>query len=170
MDFFAPDMNGVYTASADLLLRHHRLLADGDEASDETAAVDDRMTEAWKLLDASQRESLSGFGSDMNWVRRSALAPCAPRPQDVSQEDLQDLATATEAGQWHKVLHQLRGCAPKVALFQLACLRAAAWKNIGRAVIASVFDDYASRLERSHAGSLPGCRGGFERDDGAYQG
>jgi len=153
MDAFAPNISKEYTDYAALLLRHHRLLVDGRVDADETAAVEERMTQLWEGLDATQRKSLAGLGSDLNWVRRGALAPLAPRPQDVSQADLGELARAKEAGEWHKVLHQLRVCTPKVPPAQSAQCRAEAWKAIGQPLIARVFSEYASKLEPSRAGS-----------------
>ena len=143
MDTFTPTMNEVYLEYADRLLQHHRLLGEGKEAADETLAVEDEMTELWDRLDPIQRKSLSGLGSDLNWVRRGGVsAPRGAKPEDVSSADRQALQEARNASDWHGVLHQLRVCAPLIPLKDLARLRAETWSKLGLPQIACVFDEF----------------------------
>jgi hypothetical protein len=136
-------MNEAYLEYAERLLQHHRLLSDGKEAADETFAVEDELTELWDRLDSIQRKSLSGLGSDLNWVRRGgAFAPSGPRIDDVSPADRQALHEARNASDWHGVLHQLRICAPSIPLMDLARLRAETWSKLGLPQVAGVFEEF----------------------------
>jgi hypothetical protein len=148
MDTFTPTMNETYLEYAKRLLQHHRLLAGGKETADETITVEDEMTELWDRLDPIQRKSLSGLSSDLNWVRRGgAPAPLGPKPEDVSPADRHALDEARNASDWHRLLHQLRVCAPSIAVVDLARLRAETWSRLGQAGIAGAFQEF-SRLNR----------------------
>jgi hypothetical protein len=142
MDAYAPVVNEVYREYADRLLRHHHLLAEGEESSDEAIRVEDEMTELWDRLDPVQRKSLSGLGSDLNWVRRGGrLAPLAPRPEDISPGDWEALHAASAASNWHTFLHQLRLCGALIPVNELARLRAETWSTLGEPRIARVFQE-----------------------------
>ena len=155
MDAYAPAMNEAYLEYTSRLLQHHRLLAKGAETADETAAVEDEMTELWEQLDSVQRKSLSGLGSDLNWVRRGGSpAPLDLKPRDFSSDDQRTLVEAKNASDWHTLLHQLRVCAPCVPPSLLAYLRAEAWAKIGLPQIAFVFSDFASMLDPNHEKGL----------------
>jgi hypothetical protein len=136
-------MNEAYLEYADRLLQHHRLLSDGKETADETLAVEDAMTELWDRLDSIQRRSLSGLGSDLNWVRRGgAPAPSGPKFEDGSPTDWQALHGASNALDWHGFLHQLRVCAPAIPVRDLARLRAETWSKLGLPQVAGVFEEF----------------------------
>src|SRR5262249_17768937 len=68
MDTCKPILNDAYLEYATRLLQHHSLLAAGEHSADETIAVEDEMSELWEQLDSAQRMSMSGLGSDLNWV------------------------------------------------------------------------------------------------------
>jgi hypothetical protein len=143
MDTFAPTVNDRYKEYADLLLEHHRRLAEGEETADEMIRVEDEMTELWEQLDPIQRKSLSGLGSDLNWVRRGGTpAPLAPRPEDVSPEALKSLDETRNASNWHTLLHQLRLCGSAIPASDLARLRAETWSKLGEPQIAGVFLEF----------------------------
>jgi hypothetical protein len=146
MGKFTPAMDETYLRYADLLFQHQQLLATGREEADETTAVEDELMTVWEELDAVQRQSLSGLGSDLNWVRRGGVAaPRAGSRGDVSPEELQRLRMIEGSGDWHRLLHQLRVCAPALPISRLASLRAAAWSALGQPRIAAVFSDFARR-------------------------
>src|SRR5258708_5338149 len=109
------------------------------------------MTRLWGRLDGTQKQSLSGLGSDLSWVRRRCqLAPRGRRPEEVTPQDLQALVKAREDADWHALLHHLRICCAKLPPFQLAYLRGSAWKDVGLPELATVFYDLAAELEPSH--------------------
>ncbi len=160
MDTFAPTVNEVYREYADLLLRHHRRLAEGEPTADETIEVEDEMTELWEQLDPIQRKSLSGLGSDLNWVRRGGLAaPLAPKPEDVTTEAWKALDEASNASNWHTLLHQLRLCGPAIPANDLARLRAEIWSKLGEPQIARVFRELLPHSLEESSSSGPRPRG-----------
>ncbi len=155
MDAFTPTLNEAYLDYADRLLQHHRLLGEGKETADELRAVEDEMTDLWDRLDPIQRKSLSGLGSDLNWVRRGGtLAPRGPKPEDVSPADRQALQEARNTSEWHRFLHQLRVCAPALPVLDLARLRAETWSQLGQPRIARVFDEFCRHNVPSTSSSL----------------
>jgi hypothetical protein len=146
MDTFTPRMDEVYLEYAKRLLRHHELLTEGKESANETSQVEDEMTELWDQLDAIQRKSLSGLGSDFHWVRRDGRpAHWAPGARELSPEDRTALDEARARADWHRLLHQLRVCAPSLPTIDLAEQRAEIWSTLGQPLIARVFDEF-SRL------------------------
>jgi hypothetical protein len=160
MDTFAPIVNEAYREYADLLLQHHRRLAEGEESADETIRVEDAMTELWDRLDPIQRKSLSGLGSDLNWVRQGARpAPLAPRPEDVSPEARKALDEARNASNWHTLLHQLRLCGSAIPANDLARLRAEAWLKLGEPQIARIFQELVPHSPEGSSSSRPRPRG-----------
>jgi hypothetical protein len=160
MDTFAPTVNEVYRKYADLLLRHHRRLAEGEESADETIRVEDAMTELWDRLDPIQRKSLSGLGSDLNWVRQGAgPAPLAPKPAEVSPEARKVLEQARNASNWHTLLHQLRLCGSAIPADDLARLRAEAWSKLGEPQIAGFFQEFLRHSPEESSSSRPRPRG-----------
>jgi len=145
-----PTVDETYRRYAELLLRHHHLLAAGREETAETDAVEEEMTQLWDQLTAAQRSSLSGLGSDLSWLRRGcAPAPRGRRAEEISADDLQDLSKAHDEGDWHGLLHCLRLCAATTPARQLAVLRASAWAALKFPNIASLFQDQAAELEAS---------------------
>jgi hypothetical protein len=82
-----PTIDDTYRRYADLLLRHSRLLAERGDEDAETEAVEEEMTRLWDHLDAVQRQSLAGLGSDLNWARNGCqLAPRSRRSEDVTPQ------------------------------------------------------------------------------------
>lgn len=151
MGSFTPTFDEEYRRYADLLLTHHRLLSEGEDEADETVAVEYEMTELWGRLDAVQRRSLSGLGSDLNWVRRrSSPPPRGRKPEDVTTQDSQSLDKVTKDSDWHGVLHHLRICGPLIPPFELAHRRAFAWVAVEMPPVAGVFYDFAAGLEPSN--------------------
>jgi len=140
---------GPYRQYAHLLLQHHRLLSEGKDQDTET--IEEEMTRIWDQLDGVQKQSLSGLGSDLSWVRRRCqLAPRGRRPEEVTAQDLQALVKAREDSDWHALLHHLRICCAKLPPFQLAYLRGSAYKEVGLSELATVFCDLAAELQTSH--------------------
>ena len=73
MSHFNPTLNNQYRHYAELLLDHHRFLIERNDDSVEAVAAE--LTAPWDELDATQRRSLAGLGSDLNWVRRDLEPP-----------------------------------------------------------------------------------------------
>lgn len=143
--------NDPYRRYADLLLEYHRLLVAGGDASAETAAVEEEMTGLWDGFTDVQRRELSGLSSDLNWLRRKGEpAPQGRRPDAVTSDDMQALEEAQEAGNWQGLLHQIRVCAPKLPLSQLAQLRALAWDRAVFPEVAHYFRSFAEELAPSY--------------------
>ena len=148
---YNPTVDDLYRRYVDLLLRHHHLLSECRDEDSEFESVEEEMTQLWNRLDETQRRSLSGLGSDLNWVRRGRqLAPRCRRPEEVTHHEFQALVKARDSSDWHGLLHHLRLCAPKATLFQLAYLRASAWASFEIPQVASVFYDVAAELEPSN--------------------
>jgi tetratricopeptide (TPR) repeat protein len=149
-----PTIDDSYRRYVDLLLRHSRLLAERGDEDAETEAVEEEMTGLWDHLDAVQRRSLSGLGSDLNWVRNGCqLAPRSRRPEEVTPQDRQAIVEALGRDDWHGVLHHARVCSPGIPPYELARTRAVAWQAIGFPQLAGRFFDLASGLNPSD-GSL----------------
>jgi len=148
---YTPTIDEAYRQYADLLLQHHRLSSEGKEEDLDTETVEDEMSRLWARLNPIQKQSLSGLGSDLNWVRRRCqLAPRGRRPEDVTPQEFQTLIESKDEADWHGLLHHLRVCAPKVRPFPLAYLRASAWSAIQVPKVVSVFYDLAAELEPSN--------------------
>ncbi|HBI42312.1 MAG TPA: hypothetical protein DDY78_05560 [Planctomycetales bacterium] len=147
MGLFTPTVDQAYLKYADLLLQHHRLLSENKDEADETMAVENEMTELWERLDAKQKRSLSGLGSDLNWIRREASPhPRGRTPEDATPLDYRALEQTKKNADWHGVLHYLRVCASKTPPLHLARLRAEAWQVVDLPAISRVFSDFAARL------------------------
>ena len=146
MSPFDPTTDAVFREYADLELRCHHLLLEMKENAPELAAAEDRMDVLWEQLDEVQRRSLKGMGSDLNWVRRKGESPPNGRkdPTDVPPLEQQELMAAIGSKEWHKVLHDLRLCAPLFPVITLAHLRGSAYDAIGFPTYASVFYEQAS--------------------------
>jgi tetratricopeptide (TPR) repeat protein len=145
---YTPTIDDSYRRYADLLLRHSHLLAERADDDAETEAVEEEMTRLWDHLDAVQRRSLSGLGSDLNWARKGGqLAPRGRRPEEVTLQDGQAVAEAWDRGDWHGFLHYVRVSSPAVPPFLLARQRGLAWRAIGFLQLASPFFDLASEIE-----------------------
>jgi hypothetical protein len=149
MSPFDPTIDDVFREYADLELRCHHLLLAGEENTPKTVAAEDRMEELWDKLDEVQRRSLSGMGSDLNWVRRNGEP--APKGRKTAEEvtptEQQELAAAMERKDWHTILHFLRLCAPVLSAADLATLRGRAYDALGFPDYASVFFDQAAAWE-----------------------
>lgn len=143
-----PTMNDAYHEYAGLLLRRHRLLEDSKDESPETEAVEERLTALWAGFDETQRQSLNGIASDLNWVRRHGQpAPKARRPEEVTGSEEKQLQRAEKGGDWHTALHLLRVCAPKLDdAAELARRRARALNGTGLKDLAGVFEELAEDL------------------------
>jgi hypothetical protein len=128
-----------------LELRCHHLFLEGRENAPEVSAAEDRMDELWEKLDDVQRRSLSGMGSDLNWVRRKGEPPPNGRkaPEEVTAVEQHELMAAIESKEWHSILHYLRLCAPLFPVATLAHLRGSAYEAVGFPAYASVFEQAA---------------------------
>lgn len=99
-----PKVDDQYLRYAELLIEQHHLLCRG-ASDDDLEAIEDQMTTLWDALDAAQRQSLSGLGSDMNWLRRGGKhAPKASSAQQAADGELRELYEARDRGDWHRVL------------------------------------------------------------------
>jgi hypothetical protein len=150
MSPFDPKMDAAFREYADLQLRHHDLLVEGKASAPETSAVEDRMDALWGTLDDTQRRSLSGMRSDLNWAqRRGEPAPKGRKaPEEVAREEQQELVAAIGLKEWHRILHYLRLCAPLYPIAALAQLRGSAYEAIGLPTYASIFYKQASNPTR----------------------
>src|SRR5205823_636365 len=126
---FNPTIDAAFREYADLQLRRHFLLLDGNTDTPETVAAEGRMDELWEQMDDMQRRSLKGMGSDLNWVRRNGEPPPkGPKsPEEVAAVERQKLVAAMESKEWLGLLHQLRVCAPTIPPVHLAYMRGTAY-------------------------------------------
>lgn len=151
MSFETPRIDDPYRRYAQLLIAQHELLC-RNASGDDVEVLEDEMTTLWDVLDAAQRHSLSGLGSDLNWLRRGGkLAPKAPSAQEVADDELRELYQARDRSDWHRTLHQLRLCSAKLAPFDVAFLRATAWQAIGLSEVAGLFSRFAAQLDPNNA-------------------
>jgi hypothetical protein len=136
-----------------LELRCHYLVLEGKLSAPETSAAEDRLDELWEKLDDVQRRSLSGMGSDLNWVRRKGEPPPKGRkaPKEVTPTEQQELLAAIGLKEWHKILHYLRLCAPRFPIATLAHLRGHAYDALGCPAYASIFYEQAAELDPADA-------------------
>ena len=150
-----PIMNEPYLAYADLLLKHFRLLSNSSEESAEIEQVEDKMSCLWEMLDETQRRSLKGIGSDLNWVRRRGeLPPRGVSRDGVSQKEQSELKAAQSVEDWHAVLYHLRVCAAEIPRAELAATRAGCYREIGLESVAGTFQDFAADLCSANAASV----------------
>lgn len=148
-----PLLDDRYRRYAELLLSHHSLLAGRSNDGDELQAIEDEMTQLWDNLDADQKHSLSGLGSDLNWIRRKGQSAPRATPADrVTDGDIQWAINASGRGDWHDALHHLRICGAKLPPAQVARLRSDAWQQLGFPQISQQFASFAAELDRN---SLP---------------
>jgi hypothetical protein len=154
MSPFDPNIDAAFREYADLELRCHRLLLEGKEDTPEIIEAEDRMTELWEKLDEMQRQSLSGMGSDLNWVRRKGEPPPNGRkkPEQIAPTERQAIQEAMESKDWHRLLHYLRMCAPDYPIATLATLRGRAYEGIGFPAYATIFFERAGQLEPTDDG------------------
>jgi tetratricopeptide (TPR) repeat protein len=140
MSSFEPKSDAEYREYVALQLHRHNLVMAGKMKEPEFDVTEERMTELWEKLDSTQRDSVKGMSSDLNWVRRKAAqAPKGRKLEDVSQNDIESLVNAIQNRDWYAVLHFLRLCRPIITVPNLARLRAEAYTHLG-------FDEYASAL------------------------
>jgi hypothetical protein len=164
MTHSSPTVDSTYRSFAELLLRRHRLLADETSDSVEIDALEDRMTALWEELDESQRQSLNGLGSDLNWAsRRGAPAPKARKAEEVSEADRANLAAAEAAQDPHAILHWLRVCSPAMELKDLAQRRKRAYTWAGLPQVADIVGEALEKQTPTHHtggadGSNEGCQ------------
>jgi hypothetical protein len=157
-------IDAAFRTYAELLLRRHRCLLERREEDPETGEIEQALSAGWETLDEAQRDSLSGMGSDLNWVRRRGAPPPRGHAADaVTEEHRRRLAVAESQSDWHAVLHLLRVCAPVLAVEDLARRRSAAYVGIGLSSYAEVFRDLAGSgsgpvfvPDRSELKSQPG--------------
>ena len=152
---FEPTMDAAFREYAELELRCHHLLAEEKENACEILEAEDRMEDLWTKLDDIQRRCLKGMGSDLHWVRRKGEPPPNGRKlaEEVTSAEQQELAEAIESQQWHKMLHDLRLCAPMIRADSLANLRGRAYEAVGLPTYASVFYEHAAELRGVQPGS-----------------
>jgi hypothetical protein len=119
----------------------------------EILEAEDRMNELWENLDGTQRRSLSGMGSDLNWVRRKGEPPPKGRkePKEVTPRERQELLAAMESKDWHRLLHFLRLCAPEFPITALAHLRRRAYDALAFPAYASIFYEQAAEFDPANA-------------------
>lgn len=147
-----PTVDNLYRRYAELLFHHHRLLCEGRDDDVETDVVEEEMTPLWDRLDPAQRHSLSGLSSDLNWVRRHCQPPPrGKKAEEVTPQDLEALAKAREDGDWHRLLHFLRLCAPKTPSSELAHWRGKAWAALDFPQLAGLFGNLAAERDRGNS-------------------
>jgi tetratricopeptide (TPR) repeat protein len=153
MSPFDPKIDATFREYADLELRCHHLLLEGMENAPETVEAESRMEELWENLDETQRRSLSGMGSDLNWVRRKGEPPPNGRknPEEVTSTERQELMAAMGSKDWHKALHYLRICAPIFPIITLAQGRGKAYDALGFPSYASIFYEQGFEIEPNNA-------------------
>lgn len=153
MDEFTPTMNEEFRMYAGLRLRRHYLLLDEEDDSQEIAVVEEQMEALWEHFDAIQLQSLSGMGSDLNWIRRNCEPPPNGRktPEDVSALDRQELEVAMKSKDWHRILHYMRLCAPSFRPASVARERGITYAAIGLPKYASVFEARAIQFGAARA-------------------
>jgi hypothetical protein len=146
-----PTVDAGYRNYAELLLRRHQFLSEGQEEGPEMEEIEEDLSRMWETLSEAQQRSLNGMGSDLNWVRRGGAPPPRGRPADaVSEEDRRRLSDAESRGDWHVVLHSLRVCASVLAVEDLARRRAAAYAGLGFQSYAEAFRGLVGDAGRRH--------------------
>lgn len=142
MPDFAPKIDAAYREYAEKHVRRHFLLIDGKADGDEAVEIEERLAVLWDALDDTQRRSLNGMASDLNWLRRRGTPPPKGRTaSEVTEVDLHDLQAAQDAQDWRAILHYLRVCAPTIPHDILADRRATCYRSIGFPEIAAAFAD-----------------------------
>lgn len=160
----SPTVDSTCRSFVELLLRRHRLLANETSDSTEIDALEERMTALWEKLDESQRQSLNGLGSDLDWARRhGAAAPKARKAEEVSETDKANLAAAEAAQDPHAILHWLRVCSPAMELKDLAQRRRRAYTWAGLPQVADVVGEAVEkRTPTHHTGGTDGTSEGCQ--------
>lgn len=153
MSSLNPKMDAAFREFAELELLRHYLLLQGQENSSETLEAEGRMEALWENLDETQRQSLKGIASDLNWVRRKGEPPPKGRkePGDVPATDQQELITAIGSKEWMKILHYARLCAPLFPVPTLAQLRGKVFEDLGLPAYTDVFCELAADLDPANA-------------------
>jgi hypothetical protein len=153
-----PKVDAGYRKYAELLLRRHTHLMEGRADDADTEQIDEELSALWEQLDESQRRSLSGMGSDLNWVRRHGALPPKARPAEaVTAEDTRLLTEAEAQKDWHATLHYLRVCAPALAIDDLARRRGAAYVGVGLPGYADACRSLAGRRGAAPPDQLDGA-------------
>ncbi|HJT33442.1 MAG TPA: hypothetical protein VJ783_15470 [Pirellulales bacterium] len=110
------------------------------------------MTHLWDELDSAQKQSLSGLGSDLNWIRRRGQpAPRAKLADQVTDAEIERVVRACDIGDWNGLLHDLRICGARLPAAEIARLRATAWQELGFAKLSKLFASFATELQASQA-------------------
>jgi len=169
MSSFDPTVDAAFREYADLQLLHHYLLLEGKDNAPETEAAEHQMEGLWDKLDAVQRQSLNGIGSDLNWVRRKGEPPPKGRkaPEEVTPTEQQELVAVIGLKEWHKILHYLRLCAPILPPVSLAHLRGHAYDALGFPTYASVFYEQAADFDPANAAIGVTALSSFEKTNPA---
>jgi hypothetical protein len=148
---YDPRFDQAYMEYTEMLLRRHFILLNGAETSPELEGIDEQLTLIWDQLDESQRKSLNGMGSDLNWVRRRGkLAPKARKEREITTEDGKELNDALSNKQWNKLLYFLRVCSAQISAERMALMRAQAYENLNLERVASVFYEFATQMDQSN--------------------
>ena len=152
MSPFDPTIDTNFREYADLQLRRHNLLMYGKEQDTEFDQIEDRMTELWEKFDVTQRQSVNGMGSDLNWIRRKGqLPPKSHGAEEVTPAERQELLDARLLNEWHRFLYYLRVCSPTIPAANLAYLRGQAYDAIDLPSYSISLYELAADLEPSNA-------------------
>jgi tetratricopeptide (TPR) repeat protein len=106
-----------------LLLRLHRLIAEGQGDSDEAEEIRDQMDYPWRRLNPEQRTLAEGLSADLYTLRQDRPPPASP-PEDPAWSQI---AEAIERREWRTTLDALRACEAQLPPAQVAYIRAACW-------------------------------------------
>jgi tetratricopeptide (TPR) repeat protein len=153
MSRFDHMVDASFREYADLQLRRHSLLLEGKENAAETLEAEEQMEELWEKLDETQRHSLNGMASDLNWIRRNGEPPSKGRKtrEEVTERESQELLAAMESKDWHALLNHLRVCAPTLPPVHLGYLRGTAYDALGFPGYARVFFEQAAEFDPANA-------------------
>jgi tetratricopeptide (TPR) repeat protein len=152
MSQFDPTIDAIFREYVELQLRRHNLLTEGKEKDPEFDQTEDKMTELWEKLDATQRLSVNGMASDLNWIRRKGQPPAKGRTVgEVNPAERHELLSARALEEWHKFLHYLRLCASIIPAASLAYLRGTTYDAVGLPAYATDFFELAADLEPANA-------------------
>jgi len=132
------------------------LLIDGK--GDQADELEEQLSVLWEGMDDTQRSSLNGIASDLNWLRRRGVPPPKGRTaSEVTESQLRELRAAQDAEDWHAILHHLRVCAAALPQDLLAYNRAMCYVKLDFPQIAAAFTDLTSELSRGNGQNLTPC-------------
>ena len=137
--------NPDYVLSIQLLVKLHKLIAEGKGDSAESDVVRDAMEPPAYRLTQEESNRLNILSANLYMLDdKDALRSAPPERRTRAWLEPQ-LETAHNAGDWDAVLELLRYKQDFLSSDEVACLRGEAYAKLGHSDIAELFFDYAKR-------------------------